>query len=280
MQHGEHFELRINNVSFTHIHAQEQTKNQFVYEEQKGGQEAQQQSSSTPSYPFQTKSTGAPSQPTSFDFNNPSGSDSNSRPTNSMQSMSGGAPRVQQTNTVRRTRPKPQHVGAPSGWDSVAAAKNEVFKNDDEDEPVQTYQAKPMATNSAQSNQATSFDFNNYGAAPNQSNQNQQQQPAQHSKYMADRQSYNQHKAGVKFNGFQRSDNAPGMNMKKQAYDSYGDSPQSGNRQQRNPPQNTNANGQPAKNNNTNGGGSSFFEFNVEEKKEVLQANLLDDDTN
>ena len=33
MQHGEHFELRINNVSFTHMHAQEQTKNQFVFEE-------------------------------------------------------------------------------------------------------------------------------------------------------------------------------------------------------------------------------------------------------
>ena len=32
MQHGEHFELRIDNVSFSHLHAQEQTKNQFVYE--------------------------------------------------------------------------------------------------------------------------------------------------------------------------------------------------------------------------------------------------------
>ena len=26
MQHGEHFELRIDNISFSHIHAQEQTK--------------------------------------------------------------------------------------------------------------------------------------------------------------------------------------------------------------------------------------------------------------
>ena len=35
MQHGEHFELRIDNVSFSHLHAQEQTKNQFVYEDDK-----------------------------------------------------------------------------------------------------------------------------------------------------------------------------------------------------------------------------------------------------
>lgn len=66
------------------------------------------------------------------------------------------------------------------------------------------------------------------------------------------------------------------MNMKKQAYDSYGDSPQSASRPHRNPPKNTNTSGQPVK----NGGGASFFEFNVEEKKEVLQANLLDDDAN
>ena len=32
MQHGEHFELRIDNVSFSHLHAQQQTKDQFVYD--------------------------------------------------------------------------------------------------------------------------------------------------------------------------------------------------------------------------------------------------------
>ena len=31
MQHGEHFELRIDNVSFSHLHAQEQTKSEFTF---------------------------------------------------------------------------------------------------------------------------------------------------------------------------------------------------------------------------------------------------------
>ena len=53
MQHGEHFELRINNVSFSHIHAQEQTKNQFVYEDHKAeGGAAASGGSGGPNYPF------------------------------------------------------------------------------------------------------------------------------------------------------------------------------------------------------------------------------------
>ena len=37
MQHGEHFELKIDSVSFSHYHAKERTKNEFVYE---GSEEA------------------------------------------------------------------------------------------------------------------------------------------------------------------------------------------------------------------------------------------------
>ena len=82
MQHGEHFELRINNVSFTHIHAQEQTKNQFVYEDHKASADSQ------------TKTTA--SQPTTFDFNNPMPAQPSggSMGGSAITSMSGGAPRV------------------------------------------------------------------------------------------------------------------------------------------------------------------------------------------
>lgn len=62
MQHGEHFELRIDNISFSHIHAQEQTKNQFVYEDAK-----KELDSDNLQYPFQIKNT-QDSQPRTFDF--------------------------------------------------------------------------------------------------------------------------------------------------------------------------------------------------------------------
>ena len=106
---------------------------------------------------------------TTFDFgaanSNPSVNQAaytGSQPT-PMTSMSGGAPRQTGGAGGRRTKPKPKHVptSAPSGWDSVAAAKNEVFKDaGDDDEPPVTF-ARPMPA--APQQQATTFDFNSFG---------------------------------------------------------------------------------------------------------------------
>ena len=49
-QHGEHFELRIDNVSFSHIHARAATQNEFAFD--KGGNGGAQDSRQ---YPFQTR---------------------------------------------------------------------------------------------------------------------------------------------------------------------------------------------------------------------------------
>ena len=172
MQHGEHFELRINNVSFTHIHAQEQTKSQFVYEDFKGGVDSSKTGPSEQTAPQQ--------QMTTFDFGaaNSSAATAQNAPMasypTSMMSMSGGAPRQSGKPSVRRVKPKTKHVstGAPSGWDTVAAAKKEVFQDGDaDDEPPATF-SRPMPT--AAASQPTTFDFNSFGAPAATSSSTQQ----------------------------------------------------------------------------------------------------------
>ena len=167
MQHGEHFELRIDNVSFSHLHAQEQTKNQFVFDGDDSSQKGEVK------YPSQI-SKGS-NQPTSFDFNNNSGGGIKStydHPGGNPMQGFGNSPSSRQTKvtsyTVKQVQRRPVGRGsrtttningsaaAARGWDDVAAARDQAFGGDDGDEKYGSDE-KPNPT---------SFDFDNFGSKP------------------------------------------------------------------------------------------------------------------
>ena len=103
----------------------------------------------------------------------------------------------------------PSREKVASGWEGVAAAKNEVFQGDQgADHPG--YSAKPATQ------QNNTFDFNSYGQPPAQ----QQASRPTHTTSSAGGGSFMQQKAGIRFNGFQRQQQPGSQN--RQAYDSYG----------------------------------------------------------
>ena len=188
MQHGEHFELRIDNVSFSHLHAQEQTKNQFVYEDGKKEEIK---------YPYQISKSQTSSGPNQkFDFSNKSGISHSSYdhphgapmmgfgntpdrgPENfkdKFMEMTGFAKPAYSTKTTsytvkhvqrrpggpaRRTKNVAGTNAAARGWDDVAEAKSQALNGDGDGNENNS----PLGGGSGEKQQpGGAFDFDNWG---------------------------------------------------------------------------------------------------------------------
>jgi len=157
MQHGEHFELRIDNVSFSHLHAQQQTKDQFVYDRPANRNEPSGQSEAGPKYGNSDKfdwgkSGGGGGSSSSSGYNYPNGRPMEGFGNRDIRQGSGSSYGKSYTSsyTVRHVPktggppkrrnyygPGQSNLGANAiarGWDDVAEAKNQAFSSGYEDD--------------------------------------------------------------------------------------------------------------------------------------------------